>query len=83
LDEAVAAVEETLDSSRPFVDRRLVREDPDSFLLVVLDISGGRFDDDTPIANGSRLVDKHSGEVVRLPMPAAVARAERMILVEA
>ena len=76
LDEAVAAVEATLDSAYLRVDRRRAREDAESFLLVVLDTSGGR--GDGPIANGPRLVDKHSGGVTRLTVPDAVARADRM-----
>ncbi|MET0787839.1 MAG: hypothetical protein ABWY33_01235 [Cellulomonas sp.] len=76
LDEAVAAVEATLDSAFLRVDRRRAREDATSFLLVVLDTSGGR--GDGPIANGPRLVDKRSRDVIRLTVPDAVARAERM-----
>jgi len=76
LDEAVAAVEATLGSADLRVDRRRAREDASSFLLVVLDTSGGR--SAGPIANGPRLVDKASGEVSRLTVPDAVARAERM-----
>lgn len=78
LDEAVAAVEATLDSPFLRVDRRRARQDATSFLLVVLDTSGGR--GDGPIANGPRLVDRHSGVVIRLTVPDAVARAERMAL---
>ena len=78
LDEAIAAVEATLNSAHLRVDRRWAREDAASYLLVVLDISGGQRDEDGPIANGPRLVDKHSGEVTRLIVPDAVARAERM-----
>lgn len=80
LDEAVAAVEATLDSAHLRVDRRRAREDATSYLLVVLDTSGGQRDDG-PVANGPRLVDKHNGEVTRLIVPDAVARAERMALV--
>ncbi|WP_456845749.1 hypothetical protein [Cellulomonas sp. P5_C6] len=76
LDEAVAAVEATLDSAFLRVDRRRAREDAESFLLVVLDTSGGRAEG--PVANGPRLVDKSSGAVVRLTVPDAVSRAERM-----
>ena len=78
LNEAIAAVEATLDSPHLRVDRRLAREDAASYLLLVLDTSRGRRDDDGPVANGPRLVDKHSGEVTRLTVPDAVARAERM-----
>lgn len=81
LDEAVEAVEATLDSTFLHVDRRRPREDEASYLLVVLDTSGGRRDDDGPVANGPRLVDKFTGEVTRLTVPDAVARAERMTLV--
>ena len=82
LDEAIAAVEATLDSTHLRVDRRRAREDSASYLLVVLDTSGGNHDDG-PIANGPRLVDKHSGAVTRLTVPDAVARANRMSLVHA
>jgi hypothetical protein len=78
LDDAVAAVEATVDSAQLRVDRRRAREDAASYLLVVLDVSGGR--GDGPVANGPRLVDKHSGEVTRLTVPDALARAERMAL---
>ena len=81
LDEAIAAVEATLDSTYLRVDHRRPREDEASYLLVVLDTSGGRRDYDGPVANGPRLVDKHSGEVIRLTVPDALARAERMTLV--
>ncbi len=77
LDEAIAAVEATLDSAHLRVDRRRAREDSASYLLVVLDTSG-RNHHDGPIANGPRLVDKQSGEVIRLVVPDAVARASRM-----
>jgi hypothetical protein len=77
LDEAIAAVEATLDSAHLRVDRARAREDAASYLLLVLDTSRGQRDDG-PIANGPRLVDKHSGEVTRLIVPDAVARAERM-----
>jgi hypothetical protein len=79
VDEAVAVVEETLDSAHLRVDRRRAREDAASYLLLVLDTSGRR--DDGPVANGPRLVDKHSGEVTRLTVPDALARAERLALV--
>ncbi len=82
LDEAIAAVEATLDSAQPRVDRHQAREDRASYLLVVLDTSGGDHDA-SPIANGPRLVDKRSGEVTSLVVPDAVARANRMSLVRA
>jgi hypothetical protein len=78
LDDAVAAVEAILDSAQLRVDRKRAREDAASYLLVVLDASGGR--GEGPVANGPRLVDKHSGEVARLTVPDALARAERMAL---
>jgi hypothetical protein len=83
LDEAVAAVEATLDSAYLRVDRRLAREDAASYLLLVLDTSGGRRDEIGPVANGPRLVAKDSGEVVRLTVTDALARADRMALVQA
>ena len=79
LDEAVAAIEASLDSSVLRVDRRRVREDEGSFLLLVLDTSNGRYDGQ--ISNGPRLVDKRTGEVSRLTVPAAVKRAEQMTAV--
>ena len=82
LDEAVAAVEATLDSAHLRVDRRRAREDSASYLLVVLDTSPANHDDG-PVANGPRLVDKKSGEVTRLVVPDAVARADRMSPVRA
>jgi hypothetical protein len=82
LDEAAAAVEATLDSDYLRVDRRLAREDTASYLLLVLDTSGGRRDEIGPVANGPRLVSKESGQVARLAVPDAVARAERMTLVK-
>ena len=82
VDEAIAAVEATLGSARLRVDRRRAREDAEGYLLVVLDTSGGQRDDG-PVANGPRLVDKRSGEVTRLTVPDALARAERMALVRA
>ncbi|MFN8192713.1 MAG: hypothetical protein U0R80_00350 [Nocardioidaceae bacterium] len=81
LDEAVAAVEATLHAPGLRVDRRLAREENDSFLLLVLDTSRGRHEDPTPVANGPRLVDKRRGDVTRLTIPDALARAERMALV--
>lgn len=80
LDEAVAAVEATLDPAHHRVDRRRAREDATSYLLVVLDTSGGRQDEGAG-ANGPRLVDKHSGKVTRLNVQDAVVRAERMAYV--
>lgn len=80
LDEAIAAVETTLDSVHVRVDRRRAREDAASYLLLVLDTSGGQRDDG-PVGNGPRLVDKHSGEVTRLTVPDALARAKRTTLV--
>ena len=77
------AVEATLDSSQLRVDRRLVREDAESFLLLVLDTSNGRHDGHGTISNGPRLVDKRTGDVSRLTVPAAVQRAERMAVVPA
>ncbi|HEY5848247.1 MAG TPA: hypothetical protein VIT42_15785 [Microlunatus sp.] len=79
LDEAAAAVEASLDSSVLRVDRRRVREDEGAFLLLVLDTSNGRYDGQ--ISNGPRLVDKRTGEVSRLTVPAAVKRAEQMTVV--
>jgi hypothetical protein len=80
MDEAVAAVEATLHSAQLRVDRRRARADAEGYLVVVLDTSGGRRDDG-PVTNGPRLVDKLSGEVTRLSVPDALARAERMALV--
>ncbi len=80
LDEAVKAVEVTLGSAQLRVDRRRARQDAASYLLLVLDTNGGRRDVG-PVANGPRLVDKHSGEVTRLTVPDALAMAERMALV--
>jgi hypothetical protein len=82
LDEAIAAVASTLDSPYLRVDRRLAREDSLSYLLLVLDTSGGRRDDGGPVSNGPRLVSKSTGEVIRLTVSDALARAERMALVE-
>ena len=79
LEEAVRAVEASLDSSALRVDRRRVREDEGSFLLLVLDTSNGHHDGQ--ISNGPRLVDKRTGEVTRLTVPAAVKRAEQMTAV--
>ena len=77
LEEAIAAVEATVESADLRVDRRRALEDSASYLLLVLDTSGGRRGDE-PVANGPRLVDKHTGEVTRLTVPDALARAERM-----
>ena len=79
LDEAVAAVEATLSSANLRVDRQRPLEDETSYLLVVLDASGGRGDGAGAVANGPRLVDKRTGNVVRLTIPDALARAERMV----
>ena len=83
LDEAIAAVAASLDSPHLRVDRRLAREDSSSYLLLVLDTSGGRRDDGGPVSNGPRLVTKSSGEVIRLTVSDALARAKRMALVRA
>jgi hypothetical protein len=77
VDEAIVAVEATLDVGHHRVDRVRAREDATSFLLVVLDTSGGQRDEG-PASNGPRLVDKRTGEVTRLIVPDALARAERM-----
>jgi hypothetical protein len=76
LDEAITAVDSTLDSPHLRVDRKRAQEDAASYLLLVLDTSGGR--GDGPVANGPRLVDKQTGEVTRLTVPDALARAKRM-----
>ena len=81
LEEAITAVEATLDSTQLRVDRSLAREDVGSYLLLVLDVGGGGREDGGPISNGPRLVDKETGRVIRLTVPAAVDRAERMALV--
>ena len=83
LDEAIAAVEATLDSPDLRVDRRQAREDASTYLLLVLDTSRGRRDNGGPVSNGPRLVAKASGEVLRLTVSDALARAERMALVGA
>ncbi|PKH40175.1 hypothetical protein SAMN05192575_11340 [Nocardioides alpinus] len=80
LDEAVAAVEASLDDDRLRVDRHRAREDEAAFLLLVLDTSRGRLEDDRPIANGPRLVAKVDGTVTRLTLPDALARADQMPL---
>lgn len=80
LEEAIAAVEATLDSADLRVDRLLAREDADSYLLLVLD-TGSRARDAGATDNGPRLVDKCTAEVVRLTVPDALALAERMELV--
>ena len=80
LDEAIAAVEATLTSSHHLVDRLRARVDATSYLLLVLDTSGGRREDG-PAENGPRLIDKNNGRVTRLTVPDALARAERMALV--
>ena len=81
LDEAIAAVEATVDLTYHQVDRRRARENASSYLLLVLDTSGDQRDDAGPVANGPRLVTKASGQVRRLTVPDALARAERMALV--
>ncbi|WP_210651194.1 hypothetical protein [Nocardioides sp. SYSU D00065] len=80
LDDAIAAVERTIDTSRLRVDRKRAQEDDESYLVLVLDSGRGR--DDGPVANGPRLVDKQSGDVVRLTVPDALARARLMTSVE-
>jgi hypothetical protein len=79
LDDAVAAVEATLDSPQLRVDLKRTLHDADAYLLLVLDTSGGQRGDG-PVANGPRLVDKGSGEVIRLTVPEALARAEGMAI---
>ncbi len=79
LDEAIVAVEATVDAPHLRVDRLRPLEDASCYLLVVLDTSGGRDLDAGPVENGPRLVDKHSGAVVRLTIPDALARAEGMV----
>jgi hypothetical protein len=81
LDEAVAAVEATFGSASLRVDRRRPMEDQAAFLLVVLDVSGGRREGTGVVANGPHLVDKRTGTVTRLTVPDARARAERMTFV--
>ncbi|WP_380169621.1 hypothetical protein [Jannaschia sp. R86511] len=83
LSDAVTLVEATLDSAQLRVDRALAREDASHFLLLVLDTSRGTRPDGAPIANGPRLVNKENGEVVRLTVPDAVARAKVMPLAQA
>ena len=80
LDEAVKAVELTLDAAHLRVDRRQAREDGAAYLLLVLDTNGGRRDVGS-VANGPRLVDKDTAEVSRLTVPDALARARSMALV--
>ena len=82
VDEAIAAVEATLNSEYLRVDRARPREDETSYLLVVLDTSGGRVHEGV-LANGPRLVDKRSGEVTRLTVSDALARTGRMMPVRA
>ena len=60
LDEAIEAVEATVDPAQLRVDRKRAREDASSYLLIVLDVSAGR--GEGPVANGPRLVDKRSGQ---------------------
>lgn len=80
LDDAVAAVEATIDPAVLRVDRRRAREDAASFLLLVLDVSGAHHGD-RPVANGPRLVHKRTGEVSRITVTDALARAGWMELV--
>jgi hypothetical protein len=83
LDEAVEAVRRTLTSDLLVVDRRLARHDQAAYLLIVLDVRRDLDDGEVPIDNGPRLVSKEDGEVTRLTVPAAVARARDMVLVRA
>lgn len=80
LDEAVAAVEATLESAHLRVDRKRAQEDASSYLVLVLDTSGGQLDEG-PVDNGPRLVAKRTGEVERLTVPEALARSKGMRLV--
>lgn len=80
LDQAVAAVEATLESPHLRVDRKRAHEDPASYVLLVLDTSRGRREEGVA-ANGPRLVDKRSGRVTRLTVPDALARTRAMSLV--
>jgi len=80
LDEAVAAVEATLESAHLRVDRRRAQEDASSYLLLVLDTSGGKLDEGQ-VNNGPRLVAKRTGEIERLTVPEALARSKGMRLV--
>ena len=77
LDQAIASVEATLNSAYLRVDRARPHEDEASYLLVVLDTSHGRLHDGA-LANGPRLVDKHSGEISRLTVSEALARVRCM-----
>jgi hypothetical protein len=63
------------------VDRRLARHDQAAYLLIVLDVRRDLDDGEIAIDNGPRLVSKENGEVTRLTVPAAVARAKNMVLV--
>jgi hypothetical protein len=83
LDEAVEAVRRTLTSDQLKVDRKLARHDQWAYLLIVLDVRRDIDDGDIPIENGPRLISKHNGVVTRLTVPAAVARAKGMVLVQA
>jgi len=78
LDEAVEAVARTLPSEQLRVDRKGARHDQTAYLLLVLDVRRNLDDDDIPIENGPRLVNKDSGVVTRLTVPEAVARAKEM-----
>ena len=82
LDEAVEAVRGTLPSDQLRVDRKLARHDETAYLLLVLDTRRDFDDGDAPVENGPRLVSKETGVVTRLSVPAAVARAKEMALVQ-
>jgi hypothetical protein len=83
LDEAVEAVRRTLTSELLIVDRRLAQHDQSDYLILVLDGRRDFDDGEVPIENGPRLVSKEDGVVTRLTVPAAVARARSMVLVQA
>jgi len=81
LDQAIRAVEATLNSPHLRVDRKRTHSDETSYLLVVLDTSRSTVDDG-PVDNGPRLVDRMTGAVVRITIPEALAKAKRMSLVQ-
>lgn len=83
LDEAVEAVRRTLPSDQLRVDRKLARQDQMAYLLIVLDARRDLGEGDVTIENGPRLVSKENGVVTRLTVPAAIARARRMDIVQA
>lgn len=83
LDEALEAVRRTLPSDQLRVDRKLARQDQMAYLLIVLDARRDLGEGDVPIENGPRLVSKDNGVVTRLTVPAAIARARQMDLVQA